>query len=162
SRTKLPTGPVRNRIALLVPISAVIFFVILALPVQSVPSTAQNTSSSLGNPAQPTVTPGTPATAKPTTLPSTTDSGKPGTGQFALQQLGAKLATVGGANYGGEVLTDLSIDSSQPPQHIFVLGPTNPPRHVRATRMPGVLAESLYISSPAQAAMLNKSSVRQA
>ena len=62
---------------------------------------------------------------------------------------------------GGEILTDLAIDSSDPPQHLFVLGPTNGPRHVRATSMPGALAESLYITYEEHAALLKRDDVRQ-
>lgn len=83
-------------------------------------------------------------------------------GRLVLDQLRAKLASVSSAVYGGQALTDLEADSSIPPEHIFILGPANPPRHLRTTAMPGVLAESLYVSSPAQAAQLKQSSVRQA
>ena len=50
----------------------------------------------------------------------------------------------------GAVLDDLDVDSSNPPLHMFVLGPPNPPRHVRSTIMPGVLGEALYVSQPAE------------
>jgi N-acetylmuramoyl-L-alanine amidase len=83
-------------------------------------------------------------------------------GQFVLQQLKTKLAGAGYTSQDGMLETDLAADSSNPPLHEFVLGPIAPPRHVRATTMPGVLAESLYVTSPDQAAELNKDGVRQA
>ncbi|MDQ6694312.1 MAG: N-acetylmuramoyl-L-alanine amidase [Chloroflexota bacterium] len=83
-------------------------------------------------------------------------------GQLVLDQLRAKLAEAGYAGQGGRLLTDLSADNSSPPQHLFLLGPASPPKHVRATSMPGVISASLYVTSPQQAAELNKSSVRQA
>jgi N-acetylmuramoyl-L-alanine amidase len=83
-------------------------------------------------------------------------------GQLVLDQLQTKLATATGAGYGGSLLTDLSADSSDPPEHLFVLGPVNLPRHVRATSMPGVLAESLYVTSTEQAAKLTQDNGRQA
>jgi len=83
-------------------------------------------------------------------------------GQFVLQQLQSKLAGAGYTSHNGMLETDLAADSSNPPLHEFVLGPVSPPRHVRATTMPGILAESLYVTSPDQAAELNKDSVRQA
>jgi N-acetylmuramoyl-L-alanine amidase len=83
-------------------------------------------------------------------------------GQLVLEQLTSKLAGAGYPAQDGILETDLDSDSSNPPLHDFVLGPIVPPRHVRATTMPGVLAESLYVTSPDQAAELNKDSVRQA
>ncbi len=81
---------------------------------------------------------------------------------LVLGQLETHLASATGTTYGGEALNDLSVDSSDPPLHLFVLGPVSPPRHVRATNMPGVLAESLYITRPTQATLLKEGSVRQA
>lgn len=83
-------------------------------------------------------------------------------GRLVLDQLQSKLATVGGTAHGGLLLTDLEIDASEPPQHLFILGPVNLPLHVRSTAMPGVLAESLYVTSPSHAAQLNRDDVRQA
>ncbi len=83
-------------------------------------------------------------------------------GQFVLQQLTSKLAGAGYPAQDGILETDLASNSSNPPLHDFLLGPVVPPRHVRATTMPGVLGKSLYVSSPQQAAELNKDSVRQA
>ncbi len=83
-------------------------------------------------------------------------------GHLVSDQLDSKLAGAGYTPDGAGLVTDLDTDSSVPPQHLFLLGPVNPPRHVRATSMPGVLAESLYVSSPEQAAELNKESIRQA
>jgi N-acetylmuramoyl-L-alanine amidase len=83
-------------------------------------------------------------------------------GQLVLQQLLSKLAGAGYQAQNGQLKTDLDADSSNPPLHDFLLGPVNPPRHVRATAMPGVIGEPLYVTSPSQAAELNKSSIRQA
>ena len=82
-------------------------------------------------------------------------------GQVVLDQLKEKLEGVIGP-VQGEVLPDLAIDSSSPPEHLFVLGHVNPPRHVRATEMPGVLAEALYVTAPEQAVQLKQDAVRQA
>jgi hypothetical protein len=82
-------------------------------------------------------------------------------GGFVLDHLKSKLASTGGTKFGGSLVTDLSVDSSDPPEHMFVLGPVNLPRHVRTVAMPGVLAESLYVTSPAHAAVLKRDDVRQ-
>lgn len=83
-------------------------------------------------------------------------------GRIVLDQLMAKLASTGNTGYGGELLDDLEVDSSDPPLHMFVLGPIIMPRHVRAVSMPGVITESLYVTVPAHVAQLNKDEVRQA
>lgn len=82
-------------------------------------------------------------------------------GQLVLDRLQKGLASVG-YTAGGQLLTDTAGDTSASPQHLFLLGPANPPQHPRASGMPGVMSESLYVSSPQEAAQLNKSSVRQA
>lgn len=83
-------------------------------------------------------------------------------GKLVLDALQSKLDSLGYQVPAGLLSTDLDADTSVPPQHLFLLGPLDPPRHVRATWMPGVLAESLYVTSPWQAVALNKFSVRQA
>jgi len=83
-------------------------------------------------------------------------------GQLVLHQLVTRLAGVGYTARGSQLETDLEADTSDPPLHLFVLGPISPPRHVRATTMPGVLVESLFVTSPQEAAVLNRSDVRQA
>lgn len=83
-------------------------------------------------------------------------------GTLALAQLGDKLAAIGYPVQRKALFSDLAADaSSVPPRHIFLLGPANPPRHVRATSMPGVLAESLYLNSPVEANLLQRDSMRQ-
>jgi hypothetical protein len=72
------------------------------------------------------------------------------------------LETTGVHVNKGAVLDDLDVDSSNPPLHMFVLGPPSPPRHVRSTGMPGVLGETLYVSQPAEASKLLRDDVRQA
>lgn len=82
-------------------------------------------------------------------------------GGLVLDHLSAQLEAVG-YPASGELLTDLSIDSSDPPEHLFILGPANTPRHVRAIAMPGALVESLYVTYPTHAAQLKQDVVRQA
>ncbi|MEO8286270.1 MAG: N-acetylmuramoyl-L-alanine amidase [Chloroflexota bacterium] len=79
-------------------------------------------------------------------------------GILVLDNLQAGLAAVGHAVEQRELHSDLGDDGT----HLFVLGPVNPPGHVRAPLMPGVLVESLYVSSPAEAAQLKRDTVRQA
>jgi len=83
-------------------------------------------------------------------------------GRLVLDQLTAKLASTGNSEYGGELINDIELDSSDPPLHMFILGPANLPRHVRSVDMPGVIAESLYVTEPEHVAQLNKDEVRQA
>jgi N-acetylmuramoyl-L-alanine amidase len=83
-------------------------------------------------------------------------------GRLVVEELDARLASVGYPVSQGELITDLAADSSSPPKHIFMLGPTNLPDHVRATAMPGVLSETLYVTSGEQAAQLKRDDVRQA
>ncbi len=83
-------------------------------------------------------------------------------GQLVLDQLRSKLLAAGYVAQGSQLVTDLDADSANPPQHLFLLGPVDPPRHVRATLMPGVVSESLYITSPQQAAELDRGNMRQA
>ena len=83
-------------------------------------------------------------------------------GHFVLDKLMAALASTGNTEFGGELIDDLAADSSDPPLHMFVLGPANLPRHVREVVMPGVICESLYVTSPEHAAQLKKDNVRQA
>ena len=83
-------------------------------------------------------------------------------GQLVLDKLMAALASIDNSEYGGELIDDLDADSSDPPLHMFILGPANLPRHVRAVNMPGVISESLYITAPEHAAQLNKDEMRQA
>lgn len=79
-------------------------------------------------------------------------------GQLVLDQLQEKLANAGYPVKSAELHSDFWLD----PLHLFLLGPLNPPTHVRATQMPGVLSESLYLSSPAEAVQLQHNNVRQA
>ncbi|HST04116.1 MAG TPA: N-acetylmuramoyl-L-alanine amidase [Chloroflexia bacterium] len=83
-------------------------------------------------------------------------------GDLVLDQLTIQLETTGVHINKGAVLDDLDVDSSNPPLHMFVLGPPSPPRHVRSTSMPGVLGETLYVSQPAEASKLLRDDVRQA
>ena len=60
------------------------------------------------------------------------------------------------------MLDDLAVDSSDPPLHMFVLGPPRPPRHMRSPNMPGVLGETFYVSKPSEVKELLRDDVRQA
>jgi N-acetylmuramoyl-L-alanine amidase len=84
-------------------------------------------------------------------------------GKLVLDQLQAKLAGVGYQVQKSRLINDLDVTyPGEPPGHMFVLGPVHPPLHVRATTMPGVISESLYVTSPEEAAQLNRDVVRQA
>lgn len=83
-------------------------------------------------------------------------------GRLVLDRLMAALASTGNTQFGGELIDDLDADSSDPPLHMFILGPVNEPRHVRDVNMPGVICESLYVTSPEHAVQLKKDDVRQA
>lgn len=83
-------------------------------------------------------------------------------GDLVLSQLTSQLAAAGVQVNKGAVLADLDVDASDPPLHMFVLGPPAPPRHVRSTNMAGVLGETLYVSQPVEAKELLRDDVRQA
>jgi N-acetylmuramoyl-L-alanine amidase len=82
--------------------------------------------------------------------------------QLVLGQLKTQLSDVGYNVQGAEAADDLAVDSSNPPLHMFLLGPANPPRHVRAPQMPGVLGETLYVTNPTEAPYLKRDYIRQA
>jgi len=82
--------------------------------------------------------------------------------QTVLAHLKAGLADAGYDVQGAEAADDLAVDSSNPPLHMFLLGPPSPPRHVRAPQMPGVLGETLYVTNPTEAPILKRDDVRQA
>ena len=48
------------------------------------------------------------------------------------------------------------------PYNIFVLGAPRPPSHLRATEMPGALVESLFVSNPVEASLLQRDDVLDA
>lgn len=83
-------------------------------------------------------------------------------GKLVLDRLVSNLTGVASSWEGGQLLTDLEVDSSDPPLHMFILGPSNRPHHPRSIAMPGVLTESLYVTSSAHAAQLRRDEVRQA
>jgi N-acetylmuramoyl-L-alanine amidase len=83
-------------------------------------------------------------------------------GDLVLSALTRTLAAVDVNVQGGAVLDDLAVDSSDPPLHMFILGPPNPPRHMRSPNMPGVLGETFYVSKPAEVEELLRDDVRQA
>ncbi len=84
-------------------------------------------------------------------------------GALVLSQLRDKLAAIGYPVARSELRDDTWSDvPGEAPGHLFMLGPANPPNHPRATQMPGVIAELLYVTSPEEAAELKLDSVRQA
>ena len=83
-------------------------------------------------------------------------------GNLVLSSLTNSLAAAGVNVQGGAVLDDLAVDSSNPPLHMFILGPPSPPRHMRSPNMPGVLGETFYVSKPSEVKELLREDVRQA
>ncbi|HUS13766.1 MAG TPA: N-acetylmuramoyl-L-alanine amidase [Chloroflexia bacterium] len=84
-------------------------------------------------------------------------------GKLVLDHLETELAAAGDPVQARELRNDMWSDTpDEPPSHLFMLGPVDPPRHVRAMQMPGVVIESLYVTSPLEAAQLNQDAVRQA
>jgi N-acetylmuramoyl-L-alanine amidase len=84
-------------------------------------------------------------------------------GLLVMDQLEAKLADAGNPITQRELRTDLWSDGPNDPyKHLFLLGPAEPPSHPRGTHMPGIIAESLYVTSPTEAALLKQDRVRQA
>jgi hypothetical protein len=75
-----------------------------------------------------------------------------------LGNLQDKLALAGYPVERADLHDDLWADNT----HLFVLGPVNLPGHVRAIEAPGVLAESLYVTSPLDGPDLKRDSVRNA
>lgn len=73
----------------------------------------------------------------------------------SLDQIGITASSI-------ELKSDFWSDSpGAPATHLFMTGPVHLPSHVRATQMPGALAEAFYVTSPSEAQLLLKDSVRQ-
>jgi N-acetylmuramoyl-L-alanine amidase len=84
-------------------------------------------------------------------------------GSLLLDQLELKLAAVGDPVQARELRDDLWSDGPDDPmQHLFLIGPADGNHHPRAAQMPGVIVESLYVTSPAEAALLKQDAVRRA
>jgi N-acetylmuramoyl-L-alanine amidase len=84
-------------------------------------------------------------------------------GLIVMDQLEAKLAEAGNPITQSELRSDLWSDGPNDPyKHLFLLGPAEPPSHPRSTHMPGLIIESLYVTSPTEAAQLKQDRVRQA
>jgi N-acetylmuramoyl-L-alanine amidase len=84
-------------------------------------------------------------------------------GALVLDHLDAGLTAVGFPPTKRELRSDFWADSPDvPPGHLFMLGPATGPRHPRASEMPGIIIEALYVTSPGEAALLNRDDVRQA
>lgn len=83
-------------------------------------------------------------------------------GRITLDHLEAALANTGVPVKKRELRSDLWSDTpGEPATHLFMLGPAGGPRHVRAARMPGIVIEAMYVTSPDEAAELKKDAVRQ-
>jgi N-acetylmuramoyl-L-alanine amidase len=84
-------------------------------------------------------------------------------GLLVMDQLEAKLAEAGNPITQRELRSDLWSDGPNDPyKHLFLLAPAEPPSHPRGTHMPGLIVESLYVTSPTEAAQLKQDRVRQA
>ncbi len=84
-------------------------------------------------------------------------------GLAVLDHLEAGLAAVGSPIEQRELRNDFWSDTpGEAPSHLFLLGPAALPRHPRALLMPGMIVESLYVTSPPEAADLLQDRVRQA
>lgn len=79
--------------------------------------------------------------------------------KIVLAHLDETLTEAGIDLDGGSTMDDLEIDDTG--LHLFMLGPSKPPRHPRAIEMPGVLGETLYITLPSSAKLLMSEDVRQ-
>jgi N-acetylmuramoyl-L-alanine amidase len=83
-------------------------------------------------------------------------------GRLVLDHLWARLEEAGYTIEKSELRSDFWSDSpGEPPGHLFMLGPAEMPRHPRAVKMPGVLIEAFYVTSPQEAEYLNRDEVRQ-
>jgi N-acetylmuramoyl-L-alanine amidase len=83
-------------------------------------------------------------------------------GRLVLDHLASALERAGYPIEKSELRSDLWADSpGEEPRHLFMLGPAELPRHPRAARMPGILIEAFYVTSPAEAEYLNRDAVRQ-
>jgi N-acetylmuramoyl-L-alanine amidase len=84
-------------------------------------------------------------------------------GRVVLDHLQARLAEAGYPVERSELRSDFWADTPEEgPRHLFLLGPVEPPRHVRAANMPGIVVEAFYVTSPIEAEYLNRDDVRQA
>lgn len=83
-------------------------------------------------------------------------------GGILLERLKVTLGEAGYPIEKSELRNDLWQDAGEDePRHLFLLGPAEMPRHPRATRMPGVIIEAFYVTSPTEAEYLNREEVRQ-
>ncbi|HEX8599512.1 MAG TPA: N-acetylmuramoyl-L-alanine amidase [Chloroflexia bacterium] len=83
-------------------------------------------------------------------------------GRLVLDHLWSRLEQAGYTIEKSELRSDFWSDSpGEPAGHLFLLGPPKLPRHPRAVKMPGVLIEAFYVTSPQEAEYLNRDDVRQ-
>lgn len=84
-------------------------------------------------------------------------------GRVVLDHLESRLTRAGYPIEKSELRNDLWADSpGEEPRHLFMLGPAELPRHPRAVKMPGILIEAFYVTSPTEAEYLNRDDTRQA
>jgi N-acetylmuramoyl-L-alanine amidase len=82
-------------------------------------------------------------------------------GKLVLDHLQTNLEAVGVSITKRELRSDFWSDSpGEPPGHLFLTGPAKEPRHPRAAKMPGIIIEALYVTSPAEAGALKQDNVR--
>lgn len=83
-------------------------------------------------------------------------------GRLVLDHLQSRLEQAGYLIEKSELRSDLWADApGEEPRHLFMLGPAELPRHPRAVSMPGILIEAFYVTSPTEAAYLNRDDARQ-
>ncbi len=97
-----------------------------------------------------------------------------GFGSLVLNHILAKLQAQGYASYNRGVMDDSVLYTRGAYRgHLFVLGPVRPPRFgvtpsaryapkLRATEMPGVLSEALFVSNPTEAWLLSQPRIQAA
>ncbi|HYP19766.1 MAG TPA: N-acetylmuramoyl-L-alanine amidase [Chloroflexia bacterium] len=83
-------------------------------------------------------------------------------GRLVLDHLASALERAGYPIEKSELRSDLWSDTpGEEPSHLFMLGPAELPRHPRAAKMPGIIIEAFYVTSPTEAGYLNRDAVRQ-
>jgi N-acetylmuramoyl-L-alanine amidase len=82
-------------------------------------------------------------------------------GKLTLDHLEMGLDEAGYPLQDRELRSDYWADCAGcPPGHLFLLGPAQEPRHPRASAMPGVIIEAMYVTSPVEAEQLLMDRVR--
>jgi N-acetylmuramoyl-L-alanine amidase len=82
-------------------------------------------------------------------------------GRLTLDHLEKRLEEAGYPLQKRELRSDEWSDCAGcPAGHLFLLGPAQEPRHPRASAMPGIVIEAMYVTSPEEAAQLLQDRVR--